>query len=220
MPWPWHMLLYMLRTIKCLTQDWTKRLVSTSAPGAVRAGNSVTVVWCCQRSIKWPCCCRHSQERRSQALLSGGSEGTCHWFIHRSSLMLLGQWEQQVRRRGLPGASSNGNDCCHGNSSYVVEEETGTSCGWVIVFSLFSRTAQYCAAGFEGQKGRCPSASSSTPVALPTDHRHLYTILSTGHSQSPLDPKLPCTIFTHLTKFLLAFCRCEIKRITKVSPQL
>lgn len=82
--------------------------------------------------------------------------------------MLLGQREQQVRRRRAPRASSNGNDCCHGNSSYALEEETGTSCGWVIVFSLiFSRTAQYCVAGFEGQKGGCPSASSATPVALP-----------------------------------------------------
>lgn len=135
--------------------------------------------------------------------------------------MLLGQCEQQVRRRRLPRASSKGTDCCHGNSSYVVEEETGTSCGWVIGFSLiFNRTAQYCVAGFEGQKGRCPSASSVTPVALPTDRRYLYTTLSTGHSQSPLDPELPSTIFTHLTKFFLAFCRCEIKGITKVLPQL
>lgn len=217
MPWPWHMLLYMLYICKEQWSAWQWHRTAPrdwEVPGAVRAGDSATVVWCCQWSIKWPCCCRHSQERGSQALSSGGSEGTCHWFIHRSSPMLLGQWEQQVRRRRLPRASSNGNDCCHGNSSYVVEEETGTSCGWVIGFFPDFQPE------FEGQKGRCPSASSATPVALPTDCRYLYTTLSTGHFHSPLDPELPCTIFTHLTKFLLAFCRCEIKRITKVPPQL
>lgn len=135
-------------------QDWTKRLGGNSTPGAVRAGHCVAAVQCCHWWEKCPWCCRGSGARGDQVLPRESSEGTCHRLLRGSSLMLLGQWEQQARRRRRrrrpSRASSSSDDCCHGNSSYVGEKERGTSCGWVIgFFFIFSRTAQtqHCIAG-------------------------------------------------------------------------
>lgn len=224
MSWLWEMLLYMLRTITCLALAHT---------GLDQEMGKYLCTWhtkskqSCHCSVLLPVVSKMAMLLQT---LSGEKRPSTLQGRQWRNLSLIHPWEQPddpraVRTAGeeeeAPRASSNGNDCCHGNSSYVVEEETGTSCGWVIVFSLiFSRTAQYCVAGFQGQKGRCPSASRASPVALPTECRYLYTTLSTEHSQSPSDPELPCTIFTHLTKFPLAFCRCEIKGITKVPLQL
>lgn len=184
MSWPWHMLLYIVRTITCLAMTHT---------GLDQEAGKCLCTWCSKSRWLCHCCVMLSVINKMTMLLQTLSgEGRPKTLQGRQwrNLSLIHPWEQPdalraVRTAGeeeeAPRASSNGNDCCHGNSSYVVEEETGTSCGWVIVFPLIScRTAQYCVARFEGQKGRCSFASSPIPQTAGT-----YTPLYAQGNPSP-----------------------------------